>query len=251
MKPNHLLLLALFYCTIIFSQVGINNTNPLATLDVVAIRTDGTTAEGVIPPRLTGDQIKLANSQYGTAQNGTIVYATTGITSADITGITSSITTPGLYYFTGTIWQSLSQTSGSVVFLSSIGNGDGLQINAIITADDFITVPLTVTKNIGGGVWNTTNYTYSVPISGTYLIKSSVRLVDGSASRNIFQSVHTDNIDIPDGIWQTSSGNRFTMLNTRIAYFNAGELLRLYIYSDGANANITDASLNIVLISQN
>ena len=251
MKPNHLLLFALFYCTIIFSQVGINNTTPKATLDVVAVRTDGTTAEGVIPPRLTGDQIKLANSQYGTAQNGTIVYATSGITSADITGKTSSITAPGLFYFTGTIWQSLSQTSGSVLFSATLGNATNIS-SASIGATAFNTVPIsTVIRNIGGGVWNTTTYTYSVPISGTYLIKSSVRLIDGSASRNIFQSVHTSNVDIQEGIWQTSSGNRFTMLNTRIAYFNAGELLRLYIYSDGANANITDASLNIVLISQN
>lgn len=251
MKPSHLLLFALFNCTIIFSQVGINNTNPVATLDVVAVRTDGTTAEGVIPPRLTGDQIKSANAQYGTAQKGTIVYATLGITSVDNTGKTSSITAPGLFYFTGTIWQSLSQTSGSALFSGTLGNATA-STSASISAGAFNTVPIsTVTKNIGGGVWNTTNYTYSVPISGTYLIKSSVRLVDGSSIRNIFQSVNTSNVDIQEGIWQTSSGLRFTMQYIRIAYFNAGDLLRLYIYSDGAVANVSDASLNIVLISQN
>ena len=84
--------------------------------------------------------------------------------------------------------------------------------------------------------------------SGTYLIKTSVRLTDFSTSRSLFQAVHTSNVDIADGIWQTnpSGQQRYTMLYNRIAYFNAGDLLRLYIYSDGSVANLSDASLNIV-----
>jgi hypothetical protein len=67
----------------------------------------------------------------------------------------------------------------------------------------------------------------------------------------VFQAVNTSNSDIPEGIWDTNPGNRWTMLYTRIAYFNKNDQLRLYIYSDGAAANISDASLNIVLLSQN
>jgi len=36
------------------AQVGINATEPGATLDIVAENTDGTTAEGVITSRLKG-----------------------------------------------------------------------------------------------------------------------------------------------------------------------------------------------------
>jgi hypothetical protein len=64
--------------------------------------------------------------------------------------------------------------------------------------------------------------------------------------------VNNTNADIPDGIWQTNPGTaRWTMLYTRIAYFTKGDLLRLYIYSDGVTAPISDASLNIALLSQN
>jgi hypothetical protein len=105
---------------------------------------------------------------------------------------------------------------------------------------------------VGGGIWNATNNTYRVPASGTYMIKSSIRLVDGSVSRNIFQAVGVVNADIPEGIWQTnidsSVARRWTMLYVRIAYFNEGDLLRLYTYSDGEGANLSDASLDITLL---
>ena len=133
-----------------------------------------------------------------------------------------------------------------------MGTGSGGTNNATIASNGFRTVPLpTVVSNVGGGVWSgAPNYTYSVATSGTYIIKSSIRLVDGSSSRNVFQAVGVSNADIPDGIWQTNTGTRWTMLYTRIAYFNKGDLLRLYIYSDGATANLSDASLNIALINQ-
>ena len=244
----------LLFCTFGFAQVGINSTNPVATLDIVASQVNGTTAEGVIPPRLTGEQIKAANSFYTSAQRGAIVYATAAITSADASGKTTAITIPGLYCFNGTIWQYIQQTTGSALFLAQLGVVNSAITKATITATGFNTVPLpVVTKNIGGGVWDATNNTYQVPFSGTYLIKTSVRLTDFSTSRSLFQAVHTSNVDIADGIWQTnpSGQQRYTMLYNRIAYFNAGDLLRLYIYSDGSVANLSDASLNIVLLSQN
>jgi hypothetical protein len=136
--------------------------------------------------------------------------------------------------------------------LTALGSGAGGATNATITANGFNTVRLpNVSKNIGGGTWNATNNTYTVPVTGTYIIKSSVRLKDGSGSRNVFQAVNTTNADIPDGLWQTNSGSRWTMLYNRIASFNAGDVLRLYIYSDGAVAEISDASLNIVFVGAN
>lgn len=148
-----------------------------------------------------------------------------------------------------------------VIFTASLGTGNGGITSATIPATDFKTVPLPdVTKNLGGGTWS--NNTYKVPFSGTYIIKSTIRLRDGngtvnggtiSPSRNIFQAVHTSNIDIPDGIWQVNPSpvgtGRWTMLYTRMAYFNQGDLLRLYIYSDGQPAYLSDASLNIYLLS--
>ncbi|MDR1653598.1 MAG: hypothetical protein LBS01_08150, partial [Prevotellaceae bacterium] len=58
------------------AQVGINNETPAATLDVAAQKTDGTTAEGFIAPRLTLAQLNAKQAQYGEAQTGASVYIT-------------------------------------------------------------------------------------------------------------------------------------------------------------------------------
>jgi len=231
-------------------NVGINSTNPLMTFDVNGIAATASTVDGIRAPRITLAQLNLKTG-YNTNNTGALLYVTDVAGGSTVTA-TAQVTTAGYYYFDGAAWQSVLSKSGSAVFVASLGNGNGSATAATIPATGFNTVPLsTVSKNVGGGVWNATNYTYTVPSSGTYLIKSSIRLTDGSASRNVFQAVHTSNADIPEGIWDTNSGSRWTMLYTRIAYFNKNDVLRLYMYSDGANATISDASLNIVLLSQN
>lgn len=252
MKTNFtLFILLLSYLS--FAQVGIGTSSPSATLHIVGDATNTTKTDGLIAPKITKAQLIAKSSLYGSAQAGTMVYVT------DISGSTNTPTTNikrvGYYYFNGTVWNTMESTAGTVSFTASLGTGEGSKIAASLGATAFVTVPLpAVTSNVGGGTWDATNNTYKVPVTGTYLIKSSIRLIDGAAnspSRNVFQAVHTSNIDIPDGIWQTNSGNRWTMLYTRIANFTAGNDLRLYIYSDGALANLSDASLNISLITLN
>lgn len=88
---------------ILFAQVGINTPNPQATFDVVAKTTDGSQAEGIIAPRLTGDQIKTGDSRYTTAQRGALVYATSAV--GTVSAKTVNITKAGYYYFDGALWQ--------------------------------------------------------------------------------------------------------------------------------------------------
>lgn len=101
--------IAILAFAIAYSQVGINIANPNATMDIAAKTTDGSKPEGLIAPRLTGDQIRAANSQYNTVQTGAIVFAS----SADSApaGKTINITTSGYYYFDGSLWQKV--TNGS------------------------------------------------------------------------------------------------------------------------------------------
>lgn len=102
MNKNSLLLSSLFLSGITFAQVGINNKDPKATLDISAKTNDGTQPEGLIVPRLTGDQIKAGDNIYTTLQTGTLIYATeaVGISSTK----TANITSAGYYYFDGTVW---------------------------------------------------------------------------------------------------------------------------------------------------
>ena len=249
MKKRLILLFILIVGYANAQYVGVNSNNPLMTLDVNGVAATPSTIDGMRAPRITLAQLNLKTG-YDANHIGALLYVT-NIAGSTVAS-TVKVTTIGYYYFDGAIWQPVVSRSGSVVFTASLGNGNGSTASASVAATAFNTVPLpNVTKNIGGGVWNTTNNTYTVPTSGTYIIKSSVRLVDGSPIRNLFQAVNTTNSDIPDGVWQTNNGNRWTMLYNRIAYFNKNDQLRLYIYSDGAVANISDASLNIVLLSEN
>lgn len=96
------LFLCLFLVSNVFAQVGINNTDPKATLDITAIQVNNSTAEGLIAPRLTGDQIKAKDAKYGTDQTGAIIYASTS--AEPTTAKTINITKTGYYYFNGAIW---------------------------------------------------------------------------------------------------------------------------------------------------
>lgn len=234
-------------------NVGINTSSPVVTLDVVGSRADATKIDGMITPRISLAQLNAKVALYNTNHRGTILYIDNSI--GNTVTSTAQITTVGYYYFDGVLWKSLEPKAGTTIFTASLGSGAGGNTNFTVPASVFTTVTLpNVSRNVGGGIWSTANNTYQVPVSGIYIIKSTVRMVDGSTPRNVYQTVHTSNADIPDGVWQTNAlvgAGRFTMLYNRIAFFNKGDLLRLVFQSDGAAANISDASLNISLLSVN
>lgn len=108
MKNIITLAVSLFSLTI-FAQVGINNNTPKATLDITAQTTNGSKPEGLLPPRLTGDQIQAGDAQYTAAQAGIIIYATAAATAPSTK--TANITSAGYYFYDGSAWQKL--TSGA------------------------------------------------------------------------------------------------------------------------------------------
>jgi len=86
------------------AQVTIgNDSSPVLTLDVVATKTDGTTAEGIVAPRLTRAQLNAKQSQYGAAQTGAFVYVT-AIDGTAISNYSDQIRCEGYFYFNGTYW---------------------------------------------------------------------------------------------------------------------------------------------------
>lgn len=82
------------------AQIGIGTTTPQATLDITGQPTATTQLDGVIPPRLTGDQLRAKT--YTATQTAAIVY----VTAADSApaGQTLNVTQAGYYYFNGTLW---------------------------------------------------------------------------------------------------------------------------------------------------
>ncbi|PIF46717.1 hypothetical protein CLU96_3756 [Chryseobacterium sp. 52] len=107
MKTTLTVVLASVLSNAAFGQIGINTAVPIASLDIVAKRNDGSTAEGVLPPRLSGDEIRAGDPQYTSSHAGTIIYATAAVGVSS--GKTANITAAGLYYFDGKIWQRMLQ----------------------------------------------------------------------------------------------------------------------------------------------
>jgi hypothetical protein len=56
------------------AQVGINTTNPETTFEVVGKPNDPSHYDGIIPPRITGDQ--LASKSYSNTKKGAVVFVT-------------------------------------------------------------------------------------------------------------------------------------------------------------------------------
>lgn len=120
MKTKFFIPLSLLFCINTFSQIGINTENPKATFEISAKTTDGSRPEGIIIPKLTGDQIKASDAVYGIEQKGTLIYATEAVTITSPK--TLNIYTEGYYFFDGIIWQALKNpTLGTPNY--SAGNG--------------------------------------------------------------------------------------------------------------------------------
>jgi len=103
-----LFFLTLCFCsTFGFGQVGINTTNPASTFEIVGQPNNNIIADGLIVPRLTGDQLKAKDQVYennNTTTKGAIVYVTDKVTTPST--ITAEVIGPGYYYFDGVKWLS-------------------------------------------------------------------------------------------------------------------------------------------------
>lgn len=92
-------------------KVGINTTSPNATLDVAGNPTDVNAADGILAPRLTGDELKAKDALYDTPQIGTLVYATAAANPT--TTKTINVTSEGYYYFdSNKVWQKVVNGTG-------------------------------------------------------------------------------------------------------------------------------------------
>ncbi|WP_187477703.1 hypothetical protein [Amniculibacterium sp. G2-70] len=138
-----------FYFFLLFTvinirgQVGINTQIPEVTLDVVGKPSDSNHYDGIMPPRITGNQ--LASKTYSSTKKGTIVFVTAPATN--FVGQVTHITDPGLYYFDGDLWQLFSKEK------------DPIEYNILLTFDPTSTAGLTATStwSTPSNQWGNTN----------------------------------------------------------------------------------------------
>ncbi|AZA54678.1 hypothetical protein [Chryseobacterium sp. G0201] len=106
MKKLKLSLLSLalsFFSIGTYAQIGINTESPKATLDVVGKPDVATSADGVIAPRMTGNQLKAKDDVYLAAQTGALVYVTQAVGTPSVK--TAKVDKPGYYMFNGETWK--------------------------------------------------------------------------------------------------------------------------------------------------
>jgi len=190
MKNFIIIAFSLFSLTV-YAQVGINTNSPKASLDISAKTTDGSRPEGLIAPRLTGNQIQAGDAQYGTAQKGAILYATSAATSPSIK--TANITAEGYYYFDGSAWQKITggasagdttndawinDTANSMVKLGTNADGTARAAGTDVTVNDNgnfgigVSIPgskLQVNGSFGINYLNVTSTTYTLTSNDYYI----------------------------------------------------------------------------------
>ncbi|MFL9835803.1 hypothetical protein [Chryseobacterium terrae] len=96
-------LLLLVFIIILKAQVGINTQTPAATLDVIGKPDLPNHYDGIIPPRISGDQ--LASKNYSILQKGAIVYVTQP--ASNLLGQVIHIVEEGYYFFNGQFWNQI------------------------------------------------------------------------------------------------------------------------------------------------
>lgn len=90
----------LFFSILSNAQVGINTETPETTLEVVGKPNEINHYDGILIPRITGDQ--LAQKTYSNSKTGTIIFVTTAATN--LTGQVVHVVESGYYFFNGNYW---------------------------------------------------------------------------------------------------------------------------------------------------
>ena len=136
-------------------RVGINTTTPAATLDVVGTPADATRPDALLVPRLTAAQLVAKDNtanNYAAAQNGAIVYVTSG---AGSTTRTTKVTGAGFYYFDNSVpeWKpftSAATATGMTVRAQTAATISDADLgNAIIVTSNVTFNLATLTKTNG------------------------------------------------------------------------------------------------------
>ncbi|SEV93475.1 hypothetical protein SAMN05421841_0266 [Chryseobacterium wanjuense] len=224
---------------VFYAQVGINTPNPQATLDVVGQEKNLRKVDGIIAPRLAGNQLKAKDGLYGSSQIGAIVYATSP--ASPVSTKTQNVTAVGYYYFDGSVWVAFNTSKnindatrylgGTVYVKFQQQSGGNLSNSKVIggTENTNYNVGTVSQTSLKGGIDSVigNGYTISNPRSGIFDIKFdnpltqiygiSVNIVDSYGYNDGNQS----NIPAGTGSTATEPGMRLlTNDNAQVSYIS-------------------------------
>ncbi len=223
MKATKLIFLFFFISTLTYAQVGINNTNPKASLDITATnQANPSNTDGLLIPRI--DDFSATNPTA--AQQGMLVYLTT----------TSGTNAPGYYY-----WD-----NGSATWTTMLGASDS----------DFFEAGGTPPNNIADDIYTLGRVKIG---SSTFLASDGALNVDSNESYSAaFTNTNTtavgtriilnaDNSDIKTGVNITLSGTTSgaPYINTGLKFTDllVGDQYRRGIYQAFLGTNTSTSPL--------
>lgn len=185
-------IVTLYLCFFSYAQVGINTTNPKTTLHVQKQQALDL-ADGIIPPRISGDSLRLKSGAYDLPQNGAIVYVSSPVTNPD--NKTQDVESSGFFIYDANyvhpnnekgVWnkvmtRDLGWTKGTYATKFN-GNITLLNLGVGLFDSDFLSLPLSTTSNVISNEIPSTqivNNEYIVPSDGIYHINYSYRTASG------------------------------------------------------------------------
>lgn len=187
-----LFLIGILNFTFFNAQVGINTSTPKATFDITGVPSDNTKTDGLIAPRLTGNELKAKDALYTAGQTGAIIYATAPASPS--TPKTVNVITAGYYYFTGTVWIGLAETSnesGNYIEPwydvatnkpATKNTQDIYQMGKIGIGTSLPITKLDVRGSIRGGIPNAEEISGTSPIGSNSIIVGNNNKVSGGRS---------------------------------------------------------------------
>ena len=210
MKKITLSILGLLIFTTIYSQVGINTIDPNVTFHVKPTSTSSSTAEGIIAPNLTREQLISKDLKYNTDEKGAIVYVTD--LSGTLTAKTALITNVGYYYFDGSEWQAFGKNINAINGLTLADNQ--LSLGGDLTEDTKISSK--ENKRLTFDIPVTTNnltINGQLGLSGDFSSTGTTTLTTVAGDAIIFDASVGQGLIIKDG--QTDIGGKFLQADSK------------------------------------
>ncbi|WP_051890743.1 autotransporter outer membrane beta-barrel domain-containing protein [Chryseobacterium vrystaatense] len=231
-------------------NVGIGTSAPHATLEVASAPGNNTKADGIIPPRLKGSELKAKDGAYGIDQTGAVIYVTEGLAAAAITAKTKNVTVPGYYYFNGTEWMRFNDV-GAAPLTKVAFNGMGSAEPAMIAGgmSKKLSFPVTnITADAQIGTWNSTTSEMTVSKKGVYTITASLVYQNVATTGGATLTVRGgSDSDSSSSVAIGGAAAPYTQRNniTSIMVLNAGEKIWIEGFRNNSAWSVGKRSLNI------